>query len=267
MAAVCFMIALILYIVATVSFLSYSLRRSEALSNVSLSITAVGFAFHTITLIMRMTGASSSGPPSFSDVWSFFSWMIILVLLIVEFRHRIHVLGSFMVPLAIVSLISAAALPESEPTLQPVLKTLWFHVTLSMLGTVGFAVAFVAGVMYLIQDRLLKSKQFNVLYSKLPALDFLDHLNQQSIVLGFPLLTLGIVTGAISAELARGSYVSWNQEQTWAVVTWLFYFVVLLGRLTIGWRAKRAAYLTVVGFACVILTLVGVLLKGHSTLS
>jgi len=267
MAAVCFMITIVLYIVGTVSFLSYSLRRSEALSKVSLGVTATGFAFHTIALIIRMAGVSSSSPPSFSDALSFFSWMIILVLLVVEFRHQIHVLGSFMVPLALVSLISAAALPESVPTLQPVLKTLWFHVTLSMLGTVGFTVAFVAGVMYLIQDRLLKSKRFNVLYSKLPALDFLDHLNQQSIVLGFPLLTLGIVTGAISADFARGSYVSWNPEQTWALVTWLFYFVVLLGRLTIGWRAKRAAYLTVIGFACVILTLVGVVLKGHGALS
>lgn len=267
MAAVCFMITLVLYIVATVSFLSYSLRRSEALSYVSLAITAAGFASHTVALGARMADASSSAPPSFSDALSFFSWMIILVLLVVEFRHRIHVLGSFMVPLALVSLISAAALPETVPTLQPVFKTLWFHVTLSMLGAVGFTVAFVAGVMYLIQDRLLKSKQFNVLYSKLPALDFLDHLNQQSIVLGFPLLTLGIVTGAISAQFARGSYVSWNPEQTWALVTWLFYFIVLLGRLTIGWRAKRAAYLTVIGFACVILTLVGVVLKGHSALS
>ncbi len=267
MAAVCFLIALVLYIVATVSFLSYSLRRSEALSNVSLGMTAAGFASHTVALAARMAGASSSAPPSFSDALSFFSWMIILVFLVVEFRHRIHVLGSFMVPLALVSLISAAALPETVPTLQPVFKTLWFHVTLSMLGAVGFTVAFVAGVMYLIQERLLKSKQFNVLYSKLPALDFLDHLNQQSIVLGFPLLTLGIVTGAISAQFARGSYVSWNPEQTWALVTWLFYFIVLLGRLTIGWRAKRAAYLTVIGFACVILTLVGVVLKGHSALS
>jgi cytochrome c-type biogenesis protein CcsB len=267
MAAICFMITLILYVVATVSFLSYSLRRSEALSYVSLAITAAGFASHTVALGARMADASSSAPPSFSDALSFFSWMIILVLLVVEFRHRIHVLGSFMVPLALVSLISAAALPETVPTLQPVFKTLWFHVTLSMLGAVGFTVAFVAGVMYLIQDRLLKSKQFNVLYSKLPALDFLDHLNQQSIVLGFPLLTLGIVTGAISAQFARGSYVSWNPEQTWALVTWLFYFIVLLGRLTIGWRAKRAAYLTVIGFACVILTLVGVVLKGHSALS
>ncbi|TKB89302.1 MAG: c-type cytochrome biogenesis protein CcsB [Nitrospira sp.] len=261
MAAVCFMVTMVLYFVATMSFLAYLLRRSEALSNVSLAITAVGFISHTVGLVVRMVEVSSTAPPSFSDALSFFSWMIILVFVLVEFRHRIHVLGSFMVPLALVSLVSSAALPETVPTLQPVFKTLWFHVTLSMLGTVGFTVAFVAGVMYLIQDRLLKSKQFNVLYSKLPALDFLDHLNQQSIVLGFPLLTLGIVTGAISAEFARGSYVSWNPEQIWALVTWVFYFVVLLGRLTVGWRAKRAAYLTVIGFACVILTLVGVVLK------
>ena len=267
MAVVCLMVTMVLYFVATVSFVAYLLRRSEALSKVSLGITAVGFVSHTIALVTRMVATSSPSPPSFHEALSFFAWMLILVFLAVEFRHRIHVLGSFIVPLALVSLVSAAALPETVPTLKPVFKTLWFHVTLSMLGTVGFAIAFVAGVMYLIQDRLLKSKRFNVLYSKLPALDFLDHLNQQSIVFGFPLLTLGIVTGAISAEFARGSYVSWNPEQTWALVTWLFYFVVLLGRLTVGWRAKRAAYLTVIGFACVILTLVGVVLKGHGVLS
>jgi ABC-type uncharacterized transport system permease subunit len=128
-----------------------------------------------------MVGSSAAAPPSVHEALSFFSWMLILVFLAVEFRHRIHVLGSFIVPLALVSLISAAALPDTVPTLQPMFRTLWLHVTLSMLGTVGFAVAFVAGVMYLIQDRLLKSKRFNVLYVKLPALDFLDHLNQQSI--------------------------------------------------------------------------------------
>jgi cytochrome c-type biogenesis protein CcsB len=267
MASVCFMITMVLYFLATVSFLTYLLRRSDALSKVSLWVTAAGFVFHTIALVARMATASSPATPSFYEALSFFSWMMILVFLVVEFRHRIHVLGSFMVPLALVSLVSAAALPETVPTLKPVFKTLWVHVTLSMLGTVGFTVAFVAGVMYLIQDRLLKSKRFNVLYSKLPALDFLDHLNQQSIILGFPLLTLGIVTGAISAEFDRGSYVSWNPEQTGALITWLFYFFVLLGRLTVGWRAKRAAYLTVVGFVCVILTLVGVVLKSHGALS
>ena len=267
MAAMFFMVTMALYFAATVSFLAYLLWPSEALSKASLGMTAIGFAAHTIALVARMVGTADVSPPGFHEALSFFSWMLILVFLAVEFRHRLHVLGSFIVPLALVSLVSAAALPETAPTLTPVFRTLWVHVTLSMLGTVGFAVAFVAGVMYLIQDGLLKSKRFNVLYSKLPALDFLDHLNQQSIVMGFPLLTLGIITGALSAEFSRGSYLSWNPEQTWALVTWVFYFAVLLGRLTVGWRAKRAAYLTIIGFAGVILTLIGVVLKGHGPVS
>lgn len=267
MAAMFFVVTMTLYFAATVSFLAYLLWPSEALSKVSLSITAVGFAAHTIALVARMVGATDVSLPGFHEALSFFSWMLILVFLAVEFRHRLHVLGSFIVPLALVSLVSAAALPETAPTLNPVFRTLWVHVTLSMLGTVGFAVAFVAGVMYLIQDGLLKSKRFNVLYSKLPALDFLDHLNQQSIVTGFPLLTLGIITGALSAEFSRGSYLNWNPEQTWALVTWVFYFAVLMGRLTMGWRAKRAAYLTIIGFAGVILTLIGVVLKSHGPVS
>jgi cytochrome c-type biogenesis protein CcsB len=267
MASVFFMTTVALYFFSTVGFLVYLVRRSEALSTIALGGAAVGLATHTVALVARMAGGGTPPLPSFSEALSFSSWALVLIFLAVEFRYRLHVLGSFIVPLALVSLVSAAALPDHVPTLKPVLKTLWVHVTLSMLGTVGFAVAFVAGVMYLIQDGLLKSKRFNVLYAKLPALDFLDYLNQQSIVFGFPLLTLGIITGAISAEVARGSYVSWNPEQTWALVTWVFYFVVLLGRLTVGWRAKRAAYLTIIGFAGVILTLVGVVLKSHGQVS
>ena len=267
MAALFFVVTMALYFAATISYLAYLIWPSEVLSKVSLGMTAIGFASHTIALVTRMIGATDVSPPGFQDALSFFSWVLILVFLVVEFRHRLHVIGSFIVPLALLSLVSAAALPETAPTLTPVFRTLWVHVTLSMLGTVGFAVAFVAGLMYLIQDGLLKSKRFNVLYSKLPALDFLDHLNQQSIVTGFPLLTLGIITGALSAEFSQGSYLNWNPEQTWALVTWVFYFVVLMGRLTVGWRAKRAAYLTIIGFAGVILTLIGVVLKSHGPVS
>lgn len=262
-----FMATIALYFAATISFLIYLVRRAETLSKISLGLTAAGFATHTIALVVRMLAGGEVPLSSFQEALSFLSWMLVLVFLAVEFRHRIHVLGSFIVPLALISLVSAAALPEKVPTLGPALKTVWVHVTLSMLGTVGFAVAFVAGLMYLIQDGLLKSKRFNVLYARLPPLDFLDKLNQQSIITGFPLLTLGIITGALSAEFAKGSYLSWNPEQTWALVTWVFYFVVLLGRLTVGWRAKRAAYLTIIGFGVVILTLIGVVLKNQGSVS
>ena len=257
------MATLSLYFGGTACSLAYLLRRSDSLSKVAFGVTALGFLAHTIALLSRMVEAGQVTLGSLHEAMSFFSWALVLVFLSVELRHRIHVLGSFILPLALISLLSAAALPKEAPTLEPVLKTVWVHVTLSMLGTVGFAVAFVAGLMYLIQDRLLKSKRFNVLYAKLPPLDFLDDLNQQSIVMGFPLLTLGIISGAVYAEFARGSFLSWNPEQLWALVTWVFYFVVLLGRLTVGWRAKRAAYLTIIGFAGVILTLLGVLLKSH----
>lgn len=260
-----FIATLVCYLAATILFLAYLMRRSETLSKVSLGIAGLGFVTHSVALVIHVLAEGSGALGSFQQAMSFFSWALVCVFLWVEFRHHIHVLGSFILPLAFISLLSAAALPRQIPTLEPVLKTVGLHVTLSMLGTVGFAVAFVAGVMYLIQDRLLTSKRFNVMYSKLPALDFLDQLNQQSIVLGFPLLTLGIITGAMSAEFARGSYVSWNPEQTGAVITWLFYFAVLLGRLTIGWRAKRAAYLTIIGFAGVILTFVGIVLKTSGT--
>lgn len=262
-----FIATIVLYFAGTGFFLAYLLRRSEALSQVSLGVTAVGFLTHTLALLTRMLEAGQVTLASFHEAMSFFSWALVLVFLFVEIRHRIHVLGSFILPLALISLLSAAALPKEVPTLEPVLKTVWVHVTLSMLGTVGFAVAFVAGIMYLIQDGLLKSKRFNVLYSKLPPLDFLDRLNQQSIVMGFPLLTMGIIAGAFSAEFARGSYLSWNPEQLWALVTWLFYFVVLMGRLTVGWRAKRAAYLTIIGFAGVVLTFIGVVLKAHGAVA
>jgi cytochrome c-type biogenesis protein CcsB len=263
MAATFFVLTIVLYLGGTGFFLAYLVRRSEALSKVSLVVTALGFITHTIALLMRMLAAGHVPLTSSHEAISFFSWALVLDFLGVELKHRLHILGSFILPLASISLLSAAALPKEVPTLEPVLRTVWLHVTLSILGTVGFAVAFVAGLMYLIQDRLLKSKRFNVLYTKLPPLDFLDHLNQQSIVLGFPLLTLGIITGAMSAEFARGSYLNWNPEQTWALVTWVFYFVVLVGRLTVGWRAKRAAYLTIIGFAGVVLTFIGVVVKGH----
>ena len=258
-----FEVTLLLYFVGTVLFLIQLAGRWEKVSQASFTVTGIGFFFHTLALVSRMIEAGHIPLTTMHEALSFFSWALVLVFLAVELRYRIHILGSFILPLAFISLISAAALPKEIKALEPIFRNVWMHVTLSLLGTVAFAVAFIAGLMYLIQEHLLKSKHRNVLYHKLPALDFLDELNSKAISFGFPLLTLGIITGALFAEFARGSFLNWNAEQIGALGTWLFYLVVLLGRVTIGWRAKKAAYLTVVGFAGVIFTLVGVIVKGQ----
>jgi cytochrome c-type biogenesis protein CcsB len=261
MTVVFFQLTLGLYFLGTVMFLVCLDRRSDVLSKIALGLAGLGFFTHTIALAFQLLSGDDLKWVTFHKAMSFFSWSLVLVFLVVAIRQHLYVLGSFILPLAFLSLVSTAILPTEARVLHPMFQAVWVHVTLSMLGTVGFAVAFVAGLMYLMQERLLKSKQYNVLYFKLPPLDFLDRLNQRSILLGFPFLTLGILTGAISAQITFGAYLNWNPEQTWALVTWVFYLFVLMGRMTVGWRAKKAAYLTIVGFAGVLLTFLGVILK------
>lgn len=258
---------MVLYLAGTMLAMAYLIHRSEFISKFLFALTGLGFLCHTASLAGTMMATGHVPIMTFKEAMSFFAWGLVFVLVIAGLTRGLQALGAFILPLALLSLVSATLAPAKSGSLPPVFQSVWVHVTLSMLGTVGFAIAFVAGVMYVLQERLLKSKQFNVLSFKLPPLDFLDSLNQRSILLGFPLLTLGILAGAVSAQLTKGSYLSWNPEQIWAMVTWVFYLAVLLGRVTAGWRAKKAAYLTIVGFVGVILTFVGILMKGHQTAS
>jgi len=121
--------------------------------------------------------------------------------------------------------------------------------------------------MYLLQDRMLKSKRFSPLYYRLPSLDTLDNINYRALSFGFPLMTLGIISGAAWAESVWGTYWSWDPKETWALLTWFVYAALLHGRLSIGWRGRRAALFAIIGFACLVFTFLGVnlLLGGQHT--
>ncbi|MBI3802542.1 MAG: cytochrome c biogenesis protein CcsA [Nitrospirae bacterium] len=225
--------------------------RSPWSQRLAVLLTAAGFIAHTGALVMRIRQAGYVPFTSLHEAISFFSWAIVLVFFLVEFRYGIDILGSFILPLAFLSLVSAAALPDEIRTIDPSLTKIWLgiHTTFSLLGIVAFAIAFIAGIMYLLQESFLKSKQFNALYYKLPSLDLLDEWNKKAILLGFPLLTLGIISGALWAQYSFGSF--WtptNPKQVLSLGTWLFYLMVLHGRITIGWRAKKAAHLAIIGF-------------------
>ncbi len=244
-----------LYFIGTLAFLLNLAAKRDGLSRVSLIAAAAGFVFHSLALLASLVEGHIP-LNSFSGAMSFFSWALVLISFLVEFRYRVIILGSFILPLAFLSLVSAAALPNEIRSMAPMFQNVWVavHVSLMILGLVAFTVAFVVGVMYLIQERLLKSKQLNHLYSEMPSLDLLDSLNSRSVLLGFPLLTLGMITGAVLSENVWNAYWGLEPVQTLTLVTWLFYLVMLHGRLTIGWRAKRAAYLAIIGFITVVLT-------------
>jgi cytochrome c-type biogenesis protein CcsB len=221
----------------------------------------LGFISHCVTLALRYIEAGHMPVANLHESLSFFAWMVVgFFLLFRSYYKKIEVMGVFVSPLALLLVIWAAALPHEILPLPPALRSWWLpiHVTFAFLGDAIFALAFCAGVIYLIQERLVKSKRVGTISGRLPSLEVLDEINYRALTIGFPLLTIGIVTGAVWAEYAWGSYWSWDPKETWSLITWLLYAALLHGRLTVGWRGRKAAILAIVGFCAILFTFLGV---------
>jgi cytochrome c-type biogenesis protein CcsB len=255
-----FKFAAFLYLLGTLAYLAYIIFLKEALSKIALSVVSIGFFSHTLALITRYAEAGYTPVTNLHESLSFFAWMIVGVLLITHFKYKVKVLGSFLTPIALILMLFAFALPKEILPLAPVLKSFWhpFHVISAFLGNAIFALAFCSGVMYLIQENQLKSKRIGRITKRLPPLKVLDDLNYQSLKFGFPLLTFGIITGAVWANYAWGRYWSWDPKETWSLITWLLYAALLHQRLTVGWRGRKAAIMAIVGFLAVLFTFLGV---------
>ena len=266
-----FKFASFLYLLGTLGYLGYIIFLKEPLSKTALAVVSLGFVSHTLALITRYAEAGYTPVTNLHESLSFFAWMIIGVLLVANLKYKVKVLGSFLTPIALILMFFALALPKEIFPLAPVLKSFWhpFHVIFAFLGNAIFALAFCCGVMYLIQENQLKSKKMGAITKRLPPLKVLDDLNYQSLKFGFPLLTLGIITGAIWAEYAWGRYWNWDPKETWSLITWLLYAALLHQRLTVGWRGRKAAIMAIVGFLALLFTFLGVnlLLSGLHTYS
>jgi ABC-type transport system involved in cytochrome c biogenesis permease subunit len=108
--------------------------------------------------------------------------------------------------------------------------------------------------MYLIQRYFLKTKHFGALFQRLPSLETMDDISYRCLTVGWPLLTVAIISGSIWSDQAMGSYWVWDRKQTWSLIIWVIYAALLHGRITIGWRGKRAAILSIIGFIVVLFT-------------
>jgi cytochrome c-type biogenesis protein CcsB len=134
---------------------------------------------------------------------------------------------------------------------------IYIHTPLVILGYVALFIAFSAAVLYLIQERELKSKHPRMFYNRLPSLEICDDLAYRSLAIGFPLMTLGIISGALWAQSAWGTVWTGDAKILLAFVTWLIYLLLIHYRLIAGWRGKKAAYLAIVGFVGVVITFLG----------
>ncbi|MBM4306553.1 MAG: c-type cytochrome biogenesis protein CcsB [Deltaproteobacteria bacterium] len=266
-----FKLASLFYLFGTLFYSAYILFLKDSLSKLATIIVTIGFVSHTLALLARYLEAGYTPVTNLYESFSFFAWMIIGILLIANFKYKIKVLGAFLTSIALIFMLFAFALPKEILPLAPVLRSFWhpFHVTFAFLGNAIFTLAFCCGVIYLIQEHQLKSKKMGAIAKRLPSLKVLDDLNYQSLKFGFPLLTLGIITGAVWAEYAWGRYWGWDPKETWSLITWFLYAAMLHQRLTVGWRGRKAAIMAIAGFFAVLFTFLGVnlILPGLHTYS
>ena len=131
------------------------------------------------------------------------------------------------------------------------------HLICSLSSYLAFLVAFVTGVMFLIQDRQLKHKHMGWWFHRLPALGTLDRANYVAIAIGFSLLTVGVVSGFIGAKLLFGRWWSGDPKEYLTVAVWVGYCVLWLVRMRTTLRGRRVALLSILGFSLVFFTFVG----------
>ena len=254
------------------AFVFYFIRiiRGETLWGRLATITlSLGFAAQTVALILRWVesyhmGIGHAPLSNFYESLIFFSWTIVLLYLIFEWRIKNKSLGTFVVPVVFIAMAFASLSPNINNRIQPLIPALqsnWLtsHVMTCFMGYAAFAIAFGLGCMYIIKslDRGNPDRS-GVFLRLLPELDTIDELIYQSIALGFIFLSLGIITGSVWAHYAWGSYWSWDPKETWSLITWLVYAALLHARLVRGWRGKRIALMSLIGFACVLFTYLGV---------
>ena len=262
-----FELALTFYFISTIAGIVDIFRGKKPSRKISLYLALAGFLFHTMNIILRYIEGGHIPVTSMHEAASFFSWCILILFFFHEFRYKLGLLSSFIMPIVFLLMFSSAIFPREIKALSPVLQSYWFgiHVIFAFLGNAAFAMSFGLGIMYLLQERQVKSKHLGGLFRKLPSLQSLDEINYHLITLGFPFLTLAMITGVIWANSAWGSYLRWDPKEVWSLITWLIYALVLHLRLTLGWRGKKAAMLSILGFAIVVFTFFGVslILKGQ----
>ncbi len=262
-----FNLALFFILLSAGGFVVYLIKQYKWVFRCSYWLLVAGFVFHTIFLGLRYYYLGSAPILDLKSALAFFSWSILCVYLVFQFKFRLMVLGSFVAPFSAFLMLVSSAMPRAVVTVKPIFKSLWLtaHVGIIFTGDALFAITFLAAIMYLLQERQIKRKRLGTFYKRLPSLATLDSINYYALIYGFIFLTVGMIIGSMYAQYALGAYWRWDPKETWSLITWLFYAALLHQRITVGWRGRRAAVMSIICFCILIFTFVGVsiLLGGY----
>ncbi len=243
------------YLLSTILYAAIFVFKTPRLGQTATIFTFTAWVVQTAGISLRwiesyQMGIGHAPLTNMYESVVFFTWTIILLYLIIEWKLKIRIIGAFSVPFAFLAMAYASFATDISKTINPLIPALqsnWLisHVVTCFIGYAAFAIAAGLGIMYLLKA---KSDTNGFFASRLPETSILDDVIHKSMIFGFIWLSTGIITGAVWANSAWGTYWSWDPKETWSLITWFFYAITLHARYTRGLAGVKIAYLAIFGF-------------------
>jgi cytochrome c-type biogenesis protein CcsB len=264
-----FGITTLAYLLSSAFYIGLLVFKNKKIGFVGLILAILGVLVQTAALGLRwyesyQIGIGHAPLTNMYESLVFFAWCTTLFYIFMEFKFKARVIGAFVMPFAFTAMAYASfakGINQQISPLIPALQSNWLiaHVMTCFIGYGAFAVAGGLGMMYLLKKSAVnRGRADSTLTGGLPELKVIDDLTHKTIVFGFMWLTAGIITGAVWANEAWGTYWSWDPKETWSIITWFVYALTLHARFTRGWSGSRIAWLAIIGFVSVFFTYFGV---------
>jgi ABC-type transport system involved in cytochrome c biogenesis permease subunit len=244
----------LLYLLIFFAHVFYFAVRSKKVLALIGVLFYVTFGLHTAGLALRWIesyGAGMGHVPlsNFYESLIFYAWSVCGLLIALRIRGlvgpAITVCGA-LVSLCLMGFASISpSIQKNIEPLVPALQSNWLHIHVitCFVAYAAFSISFICSILFLVGPKGI-----------IPPRETLEEINYKSIIIGFPMLTSGILTGAVWAHYAWGSYWSWDPKETWSLITWIVYALFLHGRRVSGWKGKTMALVSIAGFLSVIVT-------------
>ena len=254
---VLFKTALAVYLASAVVYGASLWVRRVLTARVATWLMLAALVIHTLSFASRWIVADANPAIGIHDTLSFFAWVMAAAYLALQLKTKTRVLGAFISPVICLFMVVASIELGGTVSAPDALRgsLVMFHVIFSVTGEALFVVASCAGLMYLLQDDMLKRKKAGSLIRLFPSLRDLDRINHLCLSWGFSLLTFGILAGSGWARIVWGHHWQWDSKQVWTLLAWALFAFLLHQRLVMGWQGRKAALwsLMVISFLAVLL--------------